>query len=312
MRRIAALFPWMLFVAAPALAQQAAPAPVLPVVVTHGQASVKRAPDQAWVSVAAESRAATPAEAQRAAADAMRTVLQAISRAGIPDNAVRTTGYTLQPDLEYVNGRSRVRGYIARNQVEARVDDLGKLAGVLDAAGASGATSMAGLRFDLKDRASVEREALRLAVEDAMARARAIALGARAELGGIVRIDEQGESAPPGIVMAMRAETAAAAQTPVSAGEIEIRAHVTLTVAIKGTDPISTGFPQLGSVPNCGKPVEMGSVPYCPMSSGLVTDRTVSRSGSAAASSSAECTPRSLNRRAPGSTFCSSDPTSRS
>src|SRR6188768_1725646 len=94
-----------------------------PVIVTRGQASVKRAPDQAWVSIAAESRASTSAEAQRLAAEAMKAVDSALSRAGVTESAIRTTGYSLQPDMEYVNGRGRVRGYIARNQVEVRVDD---------------------------------------------------------------------------------------------------------------------------------------------------------------------------------------------
>jgi uncharacterized protein YggE len=35
------------------------------------------------------------------------------------------------------------------------VDDLQKLGAVLDAAGGSGATSMSGLRFDLKERDAV-------------------------------------------------------------------------------------------------------------------------------------------------------------
>ena len=83
--------------------------------------------------------------------------MAALSKAGLPADAVRTTGVSLQPDMEYTSGRSRVRGYIARNQIEARVDDLKKLAGVLDAAGSSGATSIAGLRFDIKQRAEAER-----------------------------------------------------------------------------------------------------------------------------------------------------------
>ena len=202
-------------------------------IVTRGEASLKRAPDQAFVSIAAEARAASPAEAQRNAADSMKAVQAAISKAGIPTDAVRTTGYSMQPDMEYTNGRSRVRGYIVRNQLEVRVDDLQKLGGVIDAAGQSGATSMAGLRFDLKDRATVEREALRLAVQDAMARARAIASGANAQLGNIVRIDEQGGFEPPQIqnMAVMRMEKTA--ETPVSPGELDVRAQVMLTVAIR-------------------------------------------------------------------------------
>ena len=213
--------------------QTAPPAQQPPVIVTRGEASLKRAPDQAFVSIAAEARAASPAEAQRNAADSMKAVQAALGKAGIGNDAIRTTGYSLQPDMEYTNGRARVRGYIVRNQLEVRVDDMQHLGGVIDAAGQSGATSMAGLRFDLKDRASVEREALRLAVQDAMARARAIASGANAQLGAIVRIDEQGGYEPPQIqaMSAMRMEKAA--DTPVSPGELEVRAQVQLTVGIR-------------------------------------------------------------------------------
>jgi uncharacterized protein YggE len=207
-----------------------------PVIVTRGQASVKRAPDQAWVSIAAESRATASAEAQRLAAEAMTAVTAALAKTGLSGDAIRTTGYSLQPDMEYVNGRSRVRGYIARNQLEARVDDLRKLSTVLDAAGSSGATSIAGLRFDIKDRTTVEREALRLAVQDAMARAGAIAAGAGAKLGPIVRIDEQSDQGPPIYAMktmSMAAGGAGAVETPISPGELEIRAQVMLTVGIR-------------------------------------------------------------------------------
>lgn len=233
MRRVALLMIAMSWLAGPAFAQDATEANKS-VIVTRGQASVKRAPDQAWVSIAAESRAANPSDAQRAAAEAMKSVDSALSRAGIPNDAIRTTGYTLQPDMEYVNGRSRVRGYIARNQVEVRVDDLRKLGAVLDAAGGAGATSVAGLRFDVKDRESVERDALRLAVRDALARARAIASGAGATLGPIVRIDEISEPGPPGIYpIAQRMSANEAVQTPISPGELEIRGQVTLTVSIR-------------------------------------------------------------------------------
>src|SRR5690606_25317947 len=48
------------------------------------------------------------------------------------------------------------------------------------------------------------------------------------------------------------------------------------------------------------------------VSSSFCTRRTVRCSGSATSNSLVVLTPSSLNRRAPGSTFCSSDPTSRS
>jgi hypothetical protein len=232
MRTIAVLAA-ILLVPGVAAAQQNNQQP--PVIVTRGESVLKRAPDQAWVSIAAESRASTAAQAQQANADAMRAVQAALAKAGLPADAVKTTGYSLQPDMEYTGGRSRVRGYIARNSIEIRVDDLTKISTVIDAAGQSGATNMSGLRFDLKDRANVEREALRLAVQDAMARARAIAAGANAQIGAIVRIDEQGGFEPPQPVMYRQgvAGLAEAPQTPITPGEVEIRAQVTLTVAVR-------------------------------------------------------------------------------
>jgi uncharacterized protein len=232
MHRLASILVVFFTVPSLAAAQTAPPNP--PSIVTRGHAILKRVPDQAWVQIAAETRATTPAEAQRLAADAMTSVQAALAKAGIAKDALKTTGYSLQPDIEWSGGRSRVRGYIARNQIEVRVDALDRIGPVIDAAGASGATSMAGLRFDLKDRAAVEREALGLAVQDAMARAKAIAAGAGATLGPILRIDEQGEMPRPVPYMAMRAEAAQAAQTPISPGEIEIEVSVTLTVAIAG------------------------------------------------------------------------------
>jgi uncharacterized protein YggE len=203
-----------------------------PVIVTRGEASIKRAPDQAWVGIAAETRATTAAEAQKTAAEAMKSVQSALSKAGLPADAIRTTGYSLQPDMQYTDGRARVRGYIVRNQIEVRVDDLQKLSAVIDAAGGSGATSMSGWRFDWKERAAAEREALTQAVRDAMGRARALAAGASVKLGELLRIDESGDVRPPPMpYMAMRAE-AAQAQTPISPGEIEITASVTVTVRI--------------------------------------------------------------------------------
>jgi uncharacterized protein YggE len=92
------------------------------------------------------------------------------------------------------------------------------------------------MRFDLKKRDDAEREALRLAVEDGMVRAAAIARGAKRDLGNIVRIEEQRAfDGPIRPMMRMAAGNPAAveAPTPVTPGDVEIHAAVTLTVAIK-------------------------------------------------------------------------------
>jgi uncharacterized protein YggE len=236
MRKSLIALPLVLLLSPPpaALAQNA---PDTPVIVTSGEAEVKRAPDRAWVGINAESRAKDPKAAQRTNSEAMAAVLKTLSAAGIADEAIRTTAADLQPEFDYGNGRQTLRGYVARNAIEVRVDDIARIGEVLTAAVGSGATSVGGLRFDLKDREAAEREALRLAVRDARTRADAAANGAGMKVDRVLKIEDhrmQPQEPRPMMVSRMEMQTAAAApDVPVSAGTISIRAMVTLTAGIR-------------------------------------------------------------------------------
>lgn len=204
------------------------------VVVTVGEGTVKRAPDQAWVTVAAESRAKTPGEAQKLNADAMAAVLGKLKGTGIPAEAIRTTAYELRPEFDYANNKQTLRGYVAQNAVEVRVDDLPKLGTVLDAAVGGGATNVSGIRFALKDRTKAEQEALQKAVADARAQADTAAQAAGLKVDRVTKIEVHREAAiPPRPYAAMRAEMAVSAEPPMAPGELEVKATVTLTAAIR-------------------------------------------------------------------------------
>jgi hypothetical protein len=207
-----------------------------PVIVTTGEGVVKATPDRVWVTIAAESRAKSPRDAQRANADAMKSVLDKLKTLGLPADAIRTSGYDLQPQFDYVNGKQSLREYLARNTVEVRVDDVARAGDVLDAAVGSGATSVSGVRFDLKDRTAAERSALRQAVADARGRADAAASGAGMKVDHVVRIEEQRVMVPeprPMYAMARQSMVADAAAPPITPGELEVRATVSLTSSIK-------------------------------------------------------------------------------
>ena len=142
----------------------ASAAPQEPVVVSSGEGLVQATPDRAWITVSAESRAPSPREAQRRTAELMRPVFEALRGAKIPDEAVRTTGYDLQQEFDFTNGKRVPRGYVARNSIEVRVDDVGRVGELLEAVVNQGATAVSGLRFDVKDEGKLEREAVRRAV----------------------------------------------------------------------------------------------------------------------------------------------------
>ncbi len=222
-------------IAATALAQPPAQGPATPVVVTTGEATVKRAPDRAWVTIAAESRARTAKEAQALNADAMSAVMQKLKAAKLAADAIRTASYQLHPEFDHRDGRQTLRGYVARNTIEVRIDQLDTVGQVLELAVGSGATSVGGVRFDLKDRAAAEREALAGAVADARARADAAAKAAGMTIERVLRIEEDRGPGRPEPVMYRQTLSveAPAAVVPITPGEIEVHAVVTLTAAVR-------------------------------------------------------------------------------
>lgn len=224
------------FVAAPHARAQQDPGVRMDVVVTNGEAVIKAAPDQAFVTIAVETRTKEPRDAQRQNAEAASAVQQKLRAGNVPADAIRTLSIDLTPEFDYANGRQTIRGYLARNSIEVRVDALARLGEILDLAVATGATNVSGVRFDVRKRDDLERDALRQAVAEARARAEAAAAGAGRTIERVVRIEDGGAEAPPPprpMMMAARAEMAADVPTPVAPGEVEIRARVTLTAALK-------------------------------------------------------------------------------
>ena len=160
-----------------------------------------------------------------------------LKQAGVPDEAVKTRSYSVSPEIQYTDGKSKVIGYIARQSLDVRVDDLSKLGSIIDAAGGSGATSISDIRYDVKDRSGIERRLLADAVKDGMQRVTAMAVGAGRELLSVWRIDEQRFNNTPQPMYRMAAAGGRgggpAPETQVSPAEIDIEARVTLTVILK-------------------------------------------------------------------------------
>ncbi len=205
-----------------------------PAIVSTGSATVSVAPDRSFIILSVETLDPSPSAAQQKNAQAMTAVRSRLETLGLTGDAVRTIRYELNEQVEFVNNRREVKGYRAVNQIEVRVDEIERAGKIVDAAVQAGATNVADIRFDIKDRDSVERQALKLAVADARARAEAMAAGSNVAIGSILRIEELGGGEPPRPVpQYAEAMRAVAADTPVSGGKIEVRASVRLTVSVK-------------------------------------------------------------------------------
>jgi uncharacterized protein YggE len=206
----------------------------VPTIVTSGEAVLRRPPDQAFVAVTIESRAKSVRDAQGQNATAASAVRKRLEAAGLQGDAIRTLGYYLHEDVDHADGRRVSRGYVARNTFEVRLDDIERTGEVIDSAVQAGATSIGGVRFELKDRRAAEREALRLAVADARERADAAAAAIGRAVDRVIRVEEGSPGVPaPRPMPGVQVFAQSAAMTNVEPGTIEVRAQATVTVSMK-------------------------------------------------------------------------------
>src|SRR5205085_5750579 len=101
-------------------------------VIVTGEGVLQAVPDRAWINVGAESRAPGARDAQRRNTELMTPILDKLRGAGVPPEAIRTIGYDLQYEWDFVNNRRVGRGYVARNTVEIRVDSIDRVGELLE------------------------------------------------------------------------------------------------------------------------------------------------------------------------------------
>lgn len=204
-----------------------------PILTVSGTGQARVAPDQATVRLGVLAQGATAREAQTQVNRSAQAVLDAIRKVGIPAERIQTTGLSLNP--QYAETRPgqgpRVTGYQASNSVTVLVEDLSKVGPVIDAGLTSGANTLDGVDFGLRNDATARAAALTDAVQSARVKAEALARALRVKLVEIVEVGEGGISlSPPPSPFRGRVGMAAEAMvaTPVSSGEVGVEASVTV------------------------------------------------------------------------------------
>lgn len=203
-----------------------------------GEARVAAVPDMATVTLGATGQGATATEAMNATSVAVEAILARLAGLGVEMRDVQTTQLRVSEQRRWDNERNEevFMGYVATNTVSVRVRDLdgigALLAGVLD----DGANELQGLSFGLQEPRKAEDEARRRAVADARAKAALYAEAAGVPLGALLTLRDSAEPLVRTIGEAepvMVAEAAPEARdVPVAAGELEVRAEVTMVFAI--------------------------------------------------------------------------------
>jgi uncharacterized protein YggE len=227
----------ILAMATSAMSQRGEPQPPSALVV-NGNAQVLAVPDQATVRLGIVRQATTAQAAQEQVNAVAKEILNAIGRVGINAKEIQTARLVLTPVYAPRSPESRdaprIVAYNASNTVAVRVENLSLVGPVIDAGLKAGANQLDGVQFGLRNDLPAREQALKEAVAEARSKAQVMAAALNVGLIEVLEVTEGGVSLYPVAESAQFAgrTMALAADTPVSPGQLEVRANVTIRYRI--------------------------------------------------------------------------------
>ena len=203
-----------------------------------GEGTVTGNPDLALMTLGVVSEAPTARDALGANSQSMNRILASLKQSGIQGRDLQTFGFSVepvysQPPPDYNNSQPfqpEIVGYLVRNNVTLRIRVLAKVGELLDQVVTLGANSISGPTFTVDDPTTLQDNARREAISDALHKGKLYAAASGIALGPIFSIEE-GYAQPPQPLAAgtmMRME-AAPASVPIEGGELTFQAQVTIS-----------------------------------------------------------------------------------
>ncbi|MHB1393995.1 MAG: SIMPL domain-containing protein [Clostridia bacterium] len=201
------------------------------------EGTVKVKPDMVYINVGVQTENTSSKAAQQENATKMNKVMQILKDMKITESDIKTSQYTIYPIETYSekDQRSYITGYRVINTLEVTIRDISKVGAVIDAVTANDANTVSNIRFTVADPDKYYLQALENATTKAKAKADVLAKQFGIKIGLPSQINEAGGGYNPPIIYSkmgsVTSGVAAAPETAISSGELEIRASVSLVYA---------------------------------------------------------------------------------
>lgn len=208
-----------------------------PTISVTGTGRVSVPPDTAYVTLGVVTEGKEALAAQAANARKAQSIYSALLAQGVAKEDIKTVTYSIQPIYDFEKNPASISAYRVENLMEVRFRPLDKVGRILAITGSEGANMICGLRFtaELKQE-DARSQALEQATKNALRQAEIVAKGLGATLGPVQTVNVQiGSSEPPQPLRLAEAKAAEASlpQVPVSPGQLEVWASVSIVFYLK-------------------------------------------------------------------------------
>ncbi|MCP4669446.1 MAG: SIMPL domain-containing protein [Deltaproteobacteria bacterium] len=211
-------------------------------ILTEGAAEVMGQNDSARISIAIVTNGRNLERISSENADKTRKVLKAIKGLKAKNLKIKTSNYRVTPQKDYKARPPKIKGYEVHNAIEVTLEGFGpedlskRVSGIVGKSLENGANNIHHIQFYIKNKETLEKQALTQATREAMDRARTLARAAGVKLKRIVSLSTRPNHVPPRPhkfrAAGMHAEAAASAP-PIEIGESRIRVQVNVTYEIE-------------------------------------------------------------------------------
>jgi uncharacterized protein len=195
-----------------------------------GNGEVTATPDIAYLFLGVVTDKTTTSEAQNANSITMNNVIAAIKKAGIKDEDIKTTDYSIYPKYNYdeTTKVNTLVGYTVSNTLNVTVKDISKVGQIIDTAVANGANDCNSISFGVSDYEKYYNMALVNALSNAQGKAKAISNFLNIKLTAPITITENSSGTPNIYPISLKDTSSSSASTSIQAGIYKIKANVSL------------------------------------------------------------------------------------
>ncbi|PWV89330.1 hypothetical protein DFQ01_1482 [Paenibacillus cellulosilyticus] len=192
----------------------------------QGEGKVTAVPDQAVITLGVITEKTELRSAQADNAAAITRIIQSIRQLNVPQEQIQTVEYRIDTHYDYIDGKQIFRGYQVTHMLQITTSNVGQAGAIVDAAVENGANHIGGITYSVSQPAYYEKQALSLAVRNAMDKALTVAHTMGITIDVVpTRVQELSSSGVVPMPLAAAAMKTSAA-TPLQPGQLSIIASV--------------------------------------------------------------------------------------
>ncbi len=163
-----------------------------------GNGKIDAQPDYIQIQIEVRTEGKDVSQAQKENAFIMNRVIGSLVALNIPREGIQTAAYTISPNYDYIDGKQIFRGYEVQNAITVKITDISQAGTVIDTAIQNGANYVSAVQFKIKDSDTYYQTALKLALLNAIAKAKSMAETMQVPLQSIpIEIVEESQNLTP-------------------------------------------------------------------------------------------------------------------